>query len=266
MAWVITTKGSASHTTSQPVLALPSLNAEVLSLDATTIARRGSGGVVVVRFFGPVRFVPHHFRDSGLTEPRTVEGWAAHLGAQLVFNAGQFDEALSHLGWLRTSGRWLSERRKEAWKGVLLSGGPLGPGRSWLADLDADAPLIEQYPNVVQSMMLLDEQQKLRVRDTDKSACRTVVAQDAQGRLLLFVTRGAVTLGDLARWISTTGLDISRAMNLDGGVESQLAIDTPELRLALYGQYGTGATLLDDSAASAIRFPIPAVIAVEKGP
>jgi hypothetical protein len=54
-------------------------------------------------------------------------------------------------------------------------------------------------------------------------------------------------------------------MNLDGGIESQVAIRTPELELALYGQYGTGTTVFE-GAPGQIRYPLPAVIAVHPVP
>jgi len=56
-----------------------------------------------------------------------------------------------------------------------------------------------------------------------------------------------------------------RAMNLDGGIESQLAIHTPELELAVYGQYGTGTTVFG-SGGGQIRYPLPAVVAVRPVP
>ena len=70
-----------------------------------------------------------------------------------------------------------------------------------------------------------------------------------------------MTLADLARWLPKTSLGIVRAMNMDGGIESQLAIRTPELELALFGQYGTGTTVFDGGPGQ-IRYPLPAVIAM----
>ncbi len=243
-------------------VSLPSLGAELFYLDAGNIVRRGSSRVVVLRFARPVEFVPHHFKHEALPAPQTVEAWADHLRAQVVFNAGQFDEKLDYLGWLKGEGEWLSPRRKPHWKGLLVSG-PLD-GAVWarIVDLDHAEPTVaERYRNVVQSMMLLDAEHKLRVRDSDLSACRTVVAEDVRGRLLLLVTEGAVTLGDMARWLPNANLGIVRAMNLDGGIESQLVVRTPEARLAIYGQHGTG-THGWSGGAGEIRYPLPAVVSV----
>jgi len=251
------------------VVALPSIGAELLFMDGSSIARRGPGVVVVLRFSGGVEFKPYHFRSESYPEPMPIEAWAQKLEAAVVFNAGQFDESLDHLGWLKREGRWLAPRKKSAYKGLLVSGPLAGAYWARVVDLDrADPDIEEHYANVVQSMMLVDAGRNLRVRDTELAASRTVVAEDARGRILLVLTEGAVTLGDLARWLSSSPLDIVRAMNLDGGVESQLAVDTPELKLVLYGQYGTGSAF--KSGGGQVRYPLPAVVAVrprgEEGP
>jgi hypothetical protein len=249
----------------QPTM-LPSVGAELFHLDASPIVRRGSNRALVMRFSGPVEFTPYHFKRDGLSGPKTIEEWAVHLNAPVVFNAGQFDEKLDHLGWLKRDGEWLAPAKKEPWKGLLVSG-PLD-GAVWgrIVDLDNVEPaVVERYRHVVQSMMLLDSEHKVRVRDSDLTACRTVLAEDQRGRIMIILTEGATTLGDLARWLPKTPLGVVRAMNLDGGIESQLAVMTPELKLAVYGQIGTGAT--DFSAAPGfIRYPLPAVVAVRVGP
>lgn len=242
---------------------LVELGAELFYLDASPIVRRGSTRVVVLRLNEPVELIPHHFRAAGLQEPQPAEAWQDVLDAPVVFNAGQFDENLNHLGWLKSDGAWLSDYRKPAWKGLLVSGpkGDRGWGR--VVDLKFNQPsIVEGYRHALQSMMLVDHNRDVRVRDSDLTACRTVVAEDVQGRLLIILTEGATTLADLARWLPQTPLDLVRAMNLDGGIESQLVIQTPELSAAFYGQYGTGTTVFDSSPGQMIRYPLPAVVAV----
>ena len=256
---------------------LPELKAEVFFLDVPEIVRAGPPRVVVVRLAGPAQFVPHTFRSAGFAGPQPIEAWAQALGAPVVFNAGQFDDKLQHLGWLKAHGAWLSRTRKPAWMGLLVSG-PLGeatqavgqgPGVQlpWAQVVDlahSDAAVAERYAHVLQSMMLVDDVARPRVRQSDTAACRTVVAEDAHGRLLLLASEGAVTLHELARWLPRSGLQVVRAMNLDGGVESQLAIVTPQLQLMLYGQYGKGGRLRLPQAAPT-RALLPAVVAVVGG-
>ncbi len=243
------------------LVAIPSLGAEVFYLDAGSIVKRGPPRMLVVRFAGPVELVPHHFARDGMPRAAPIEEWSERLHAPIVFNAGQFDEKLNHLGWLKAEGGWIFADRKAQWKGLLVSGPTEGGAFSGIVDLEHASPdITDAYRHVVQSMMLIDEESQVRVRDTERTACRTVVAQDDKGRVLILVSEGAITLGDLARWLGESSLGIARAMNLDGGIEAQIAISTPELKLALYGQYGTGSNVFEN--VGPVRFPLPAVIAV----
>ncbi|MCK5690151.1 phosphodiester glycosidase family protein, partial [Myxococcota bacterium] len=227
-------------------LHLASIDAEVYFLEASSISLRGPGEIVALRLGKDFELVPYHQSDFPEDEPLSVEEWAEKLDSPVVFNAGQFDEKQRHLGWLKGNSKRLPSYYKKKWMGLLVSGPLVGPSFSGIIDLETVNPLIEKsYRHVVQSMMLLDEAGKVRVRETDNSACRTVLAQDESGALWVIITRGAVTLGDMARWVSAQSFGYVRAMNLDGGLEAQLAINTPELHLALYGQYGAGNKVLD---------------------
>lgn len=249
------TLGAATH--------LTSIDADVFFLNVPELMRRGPPRLVVVRLNAPMVLVPHHFAADELAGPVTIEDWARVLQAPIVFNAGQFDSKMHYLGWLKSRGNWLSQVRKTAWMGLLVSE-PQGAGPTTrVVDLEqAPADVVARYANVMQSMMLVDESAHVRVRHTDLAACRTVVAEDTQGRVLVLATEGAATLYDLANWLPKSGLDIVRAMNLDGGIESQLAINTPELKLTLYGQYGTESSLFE-AHAGMVRYPLPAVVAVQ---
>ena len=244
---------------------LSSLGADVFFLNVPEIVRRGPPRLVVVRFDQPVELVPHHYNSDNLSGPKVVEDWAQLLGAPVVFNAGQFDENFQYMGWLKGRGTWLNEQRKPAWMGLLVSTPMQGGPWAQIVDLqNSDPNIADRYFNVVQSMMLVDDGARVRVRQTDLAACRTLVAEDQQGRILVIATEGATTLHDLASWLPNSGLGIVRAMNLDGGIESQLAINTPDLTLTFYGQYGTDSTVFE--ARQLVRYPLPAVIAVRPMP
>lgn len=248
------TLGASTH--------LTSIGADVFFLNVPELVRRGPPRLVVVRLEQPADLIPYHYARQNLPAPLTVEDWAQQLKAPVVFNAGQFDDRLQYLGWLKAKGAWVSELRKSAWMGLLVSGPNDGGVWGRVVDLEvADASIVQRYDNVVQSMMLVDDGERVRVRKSELAACRTVVAEDKQGRLLVIATEGAVTLYDLARWLPQSGLDVVRAMNLDGGIESQMAINTPELSLTLYGQYGTESTVFE-AHGQMVRYPLPAVIAV----
>ncbi|MEM6532917.1 MAG: phosphodiester glycosidase family protein [Myxococcota bacterium] len=239
---------------------IESLQADLIFLDATDIVERGPGRVLVLRFDGPIELVPFHY-EGRFESPVTIDAWGDEVDFPVLFNAGQYDEASQHLGWLKANGQWLSEAYRAQWKALLVSAPRVGPAWSGIIDLErSDPDVVDGYGSVVQSMMLVDAENGVRVRDTDRTACRTVVAQDYQGRLLVVLTEGAVTLADLGRWLTEQAqLGIVRAMNLDGGLESQLALRTEGAALTVYGQYGTGTF---DATAGPLRRRLPAVIGI----
>lgn len=241
---------------------LESIGADLMFFDAGEIVERGPSRVLVLRFDGPVEWVPYHYRTEGLDGPKTAEEWRKHLRVPVVFNAGQFDEDNEHLGWLKGDGEWLSKLFREQWKALLVSTPLEGAAWSGILDLEAsETALAERYRNVLQSMMLVDDVQGVRVRESDRTANRTVIAQDSQGRMMLVMTEGAVTLANLGRWLMDSNLGVARAMNLDGGLESQVSLEADDVSMSLYGQYGSGSEVFD-AGAGALRQPVPAVVAV----
>ena len=239
-------------------LDLGGVAAEILFFDVNKAVKRGSKRIIVVRFLENVEFRPYHFEESGLGSPKTIEEWAEHLDSPVVINAGQFDEYFKHIGWLKRQQHFISRHLAPAWKALLVS----GPKGTKILDLERKAQQEHnRFPHALQSMMLIDEHGTLRVRDTDLNACRSVLAEDKEGRILLIVTEGAITLGDLGRWLASSPLAIKYAMNLDGGIESQLALRADGLKIVLYGQYGTGTTVFSGTPGK-IRYPLPAVLAM----
>lgn len=247
-------------------MSLHNVDGELFFLQVPHLSRAGPDRLAVVRTGPGASFEPHTYQAEGLSGPLHIQAWAEHLRAPVVFNAGQFDARLHHLGWLKSRGQWLEPARKGAFQGVFVSaphrGGPHALSL-WnrivdLADGELDAA--DAYDNVVQSMMLLDGNAQVRVRDSGLSACRTIVAEDATGRILVIVSEGAVTLHDLAAWLPHSGLHIVRAMNLDGGAESQMAITTSATSVALFGAYGQKRVFA--MRPSVPEAPLPAVIAI----
>ncbi len=56
---------------------------------------------------------------------------------------------------------------------------------------------------------------------------RTVYAQDAKGRILFIVTPfSTVTLKDLANWLAVSGLELTTAVNMDGGNSTSMYLAT----------------------------------------
>jgi uncharacterized protein YigE (DUF2233 family) len=196
-----------------------------------------------------------------------VEDWRKRTDAAVVFNAGQYYPDRRPMGLFVKEGRNLGTQPIKAWKGILAAepaGAVAGTlPRATILDLDHDAfdPAATPYQVVLQSFMILDRDGSKRVRRSDWHANRTVVAADRRGRLLILATEGAWTLWDLADWLARApDLDVSLAMSLDGGFESQMCVVAGGFNYLTFGQY-----LADDRgdrSMPGLRVKLPGVVAL----
>ncbi len=108
--------------------------------------------------------------------------------------------------------------------------------------------------------MLFDRKSGSRVRRTDRVANRTVVAEDAEGRLLVLVSEGGYTLGDFATLLMESSLRLTHAMSMDGGLEAELMVEAGDFRYASFGRWDPGSAA---PAAPGATVPLPAVITLE---
>lgn len=125
------------------------------------------------------------FQIDGAQDGRNIDGWSQLLPqAALLINGGQYEHDRSYIGLLRRDGDWLVSRRHRSWQGFVVSGpGPGAPPnapRAAVLDLELNEPPLkpEQYLNVMQSLMLLDSQGRVRVNNSYYLASRAAVGQD----------------------------------------------------------------------------------------
>ncbi len=192
----------------------------------------GSRTVSVVRMDpSRCRIAPFHEAEEPDRPRRTTGEWLETLEASVAFNAGLYDESRQHLGLLQRDDVPLAGIRHRSWHGYFvadLRDGETGaPATILEGDREEDLARVETYRTVVQSMMLLDREGKTRVRRTERTARRVLLAEDVEGRILVLVTHGSATLWEAARLLAESELDIVAAMALDGGSEAQLAVRTP---------------------------------------
>ncbi|MBD1909059.1 phosphodiester glycosidase family protein [Leptolyngbya sp. FACHB-8] len=101
---------------------------------------------------------------------------------------------------------------------------------------------IQSFPRLVWDGEVIPE------LDNEQRARRTAVAIDDTGHLLLIVSEMPMwTLAELGQWLADSDLGIVRALNLDGGPSTGLAIQAP------------GSTVLLDS-----QGPLPQVLMFEE--
>ena len=115
------------------------------------------------------------------------------------------------------------------------------------------------YANLVQSMMLFDVRGKTRVRESDRTAPRTLVAADGDGGIYLVVTEGAYTLTACVDLLRSAGWGLRAALALDGGSEANLAVESPAIRYRSYAGV-EGQNPAEGLFRAGVR--LPAVVAV----
>jgi len=208
------------------------------------------------------RFATYHYVDEKLPAPLTMKEWQRRTGAVLLFNAGLFRDDYSYLGWLFKEGRALGAKRHPQWQGLFVAE-PTVPGlrKARVVDLAVEPFSVETmaYREAAQSLMLLDQKGKPRVRQSGKRAHQTIVAEDRDGNILLMKTTDEVGLWDLALCLRDQLAAIHQAMVMDGGGSSDLLID-PELAEAHAEALKNYRPFVDGSGMGHI--PLPAVIGV----
>ena len=241
---------------------------EMARILANRYIRLGDNVIIVLRI-DPRKFdiVPFSFweMDEADQKPLAISGWADIKPRSVaLFNAGQYYPDYRYMGLLFKDGISLGTEQHGSWSAVFLSGGQKNGQnpRMRIADLEMekfDARDIK-YRYAAQSFMLIDRTNRIRVRQTDHLASRTVLAEDDKDRILVVFVRGGCTLHELAELLISSGLGIRQAMCLDGGFESQMFI-----RNNPANQYFYGAWVVNDRRQyhnPSLRIPLPTVFAV----
>ena len=235
---------------------------EFAMLSGDPYCRRGSSAIAMLRIDpARVRIRVHHYGLAPEHRPLDAVEWRRSMGADAVFNAGQFLPDWSYMGVLVCGGEVVSKRVHPKFKAALAAD-PLDGGRgARVLDLEEEPidPGHLRWREMAQSFMLFDHMGRIRVRSSDKVANRTAVGEDKSGRLVAFVSEGGYTIEDFARLIQKSPLQISHAMAMDGGSESQLCVDAGGFRYTCLGGLTRAATSGDPPAVDAA---LPAVISV----
>jgi uncharacterized protein YigE (DUF2233 family) len=224
--------------------------------------------MVLVRL-DPERFglVPYSYRELRDKKPLNIEQWANVLPeAAVLFNSGLYYPDYGYMGWFVKNGARYGSGRHLTWQGLLLSGRRGGESSQFPEALIVDLktgtynPENSRYRYALQSFMLIDDQGKPRVRQSDRLASRTVLVQDSWGRFVVVFVPGACTLYELALLLKHSDLDIARAMSLDGGFESQLFIREGKTRRSWYGRWVVNEHRQYHNPN--LKLPLPAVVSI----
>ncbi|BCA55378.1 conserved exported protein of unknown function [Nitrospira sp. KM1] len=210
------------------------------------------------------RFSVHQYQNERLDVPPDIHEWQARTGHDLVFNAGLFRENFSYLGLLYANGRSLGGKPHTTWMG-LFTAEPTNPdaARARIFDLTVDSFDERRVPyrEAAQSLMLLDEGGTVRVKRTGKQAQQTIVAEQRNGKIMLLKTTQPAALYEIGQCLREGMFTIRRAMAMDGGSSSDVALAAPLHRI---GKTTAGGEhwmpFLDDQRAGHIG--LPAVIGI----
>lgn len=173
------------------------------------------------------RFAVHYYRNDRFDEPPDIQEWQTRTGHDLVFNAGLFRENFAYLGLLYGEGRSLGGKQHATWLGLFAAEPTVSstaPARIMDLAVESFDEQRPPYREAAQSLMLLDQTGKIRVRRTGKMAQQTIVAEQENGKILLFKTTQSAGLYEIGQCLHQSFPTVRRAMAMDGGSSSDFAL------------------------------------------
>ena len=201
----------------------------------------------------------------------TIEEWQKRTGASLMFNSAMYEVDKKYFGAPRaliiSNGKPKFPVTEHYVSGMIVAE-PTDHSlpKIDLLDLRYDHFDLETTPyteGVQHWMILLDRDGKIPVKASDWQSNRTIVAKDKNKNFIVMTTEGGFfTLYNFGRFLKEKkDLEIECAMNLDGGYEAQMCINTPTHKYATYGQFETYGPDKNVSVLNA-RCQIPAAIGI----
>jgi hypothetical protein len=210
------------------------------------------------------------------TESRSIESWQEKTGALAMINAAQYmsDPHLYPCALVICDGEQKGPKYNKYSRGMLLAEPKDLEGKLKKADLlDFDYDSFDYkttlYTQGVQHWpILLGREGKIKVKETDWQANRTVVSKTKEDEILFMTTEGGYfTLYNFGRFLKDSnertdkGFNVHTAMNMDGGYEAEMIVNTPNLSYLTYGEFESQG-ILKNMTVFDVRLNIPGVIGV----
>jgi uncharacterized protein YigE (DUF2233 family) len=169
----------------------------------------------------------------GTAQPLTA--WQEMLRAPIMFNGSYYKPDGTPCGLVIADGKPIGPTGNRQMRGMFVAE-PKGMSpdlpRATILDLlttPVDPQKLPWTQGVQSFPLLLDYKGKIRVKDSEKTSHRTVIATDRNGNILVFNTSNRFfSLYGMAEFLKASKFDIDSALNLDGGMESQLLIKTKD--------------------------------------
>lgn len=172
----------------------------------------------------------------------TASAWADQGKLAAVINAGMFStDHKSNVGKL-VDREHVNNGDFNAYQSVLVfNPKKAGLPKAQLLDLDEKGAkeVAGQYGTVVQNLRLIKGQGESVWKPNGRSWSESAVAQDKQGRILFLFVREGYQMSDFNRLVLASGLEVVRAMHVEGGPEASLSLRGKAPR-DFFGSYETG--------------------------
>ena len=179
-----------------------------------------------------IRVEPSHFRFRALyrpSQPKSLSQWREQVpDAAVIINANFFDEAQRVIDAIISDSQLYGEVDLYTGGSFLARDGVATVrDNTRLGPLTGIEQLVQGWP------MLVDGGNPAYVKWSDSDrARRTIIAEDTSGRILIIVAPWlGLSLPQLSDYLTKTDLNIVRAVNLDGGGSTMLAIPGINYRL-----------------------------------
>ena len=155
---------------------------------------------------------------------RTVAGWFEHVHEPVaVANGVYFNEDGLPSGLLVDDGLRIGNRRFDDDKSGLIT---LGSAPAIINTQTEFAPTLVSEAAQSFPLLLVDGKPQVKT-DTEKKARRTFFATDIRGNTYLgMAPLGSLSLYELSNLLARSGLELDRAINLDGGPSTGIAVET----------------------------------------
>ncbi|MBM4286819.1 MAG: phosphodiester glycosidase family protein [Deltaproteobacteria bacterium] len=171
--------------------------------------------------------------------PRRISDWWQVTNAPVIFNGSYFTRAWQPCGLVIIDDKTYGPLHNAAMRGMFVAE-PRGVSpdlpRATILDLTARPINVKNLPwtqGLMSFPLLLDSRGRIRVKQTELMAQRTIICTDRQGNILVIHSAGDFfSLYELAGFLKNSSLDIDLALNLDGGSKAQLLINTPDFSFA----------------------------------
>ncbi len=183
-----------------------------------------------------VRFDQQHWKlqvSHDPKDPKPVQGWQRNLRDTVVINGTFFvEENFQPAGYMRINGEASGSQRLPYVGALIMENNAqlVYDAFGKFPELSSATTMITSYP------MLLWQGKKLTTGKSTQTSRRTAVALTANNEVLLLATqRFSLSLDDFATWMVESDLDITHALNLDGGGSTGMSVRTETISYDIIG-------------------------------